>query len=156
MTAELRRLRRLDIEHCQLDPLLVAELDNRFGLHYIDRFASALNTLLPRCNVAWLDPSCEAVDSLHVLDAGWRRENNLCNAPWPVLPNNLVLKLVHSGAAAAVVGPRWDGKAWHHVLAKIAVEDHWSALEPRWSRAPACPVKGGKWGGICLSDLTGP
>eukprot|EP00873_Tetraselmis_striata_P018718 jgi/Tetstr1/438982/TSEL_027474.t1 len=44
--------------------------------HSIDRFASALNTLLPRYNVAWLGPTCKAVDSLHLPDADWRRDNN--------------------------------------------------------------------------------
>eukprot|EP00873_Tetraselmis_striata_P042108 jgi/Tetstr1/462372/TSEL_007378.t1 len=38
----------------------------------IDRFASALNTMVPRYSAAWLDPTCEAVDSLHLPDADWR------------------------------------------------------------------------------------
>eukprot|EP00873_Tetraselmis_striata_P005983 jgi/Tetstr1/426247/TSEL_016567.t1 len=57
---------------------MFAELESRFGPHSIDRFASALNTLIPRYNAAWLDPTCEAVDSLHLPDADWRRENNCC------------------------------------------------------------------------------
>eukprot|EP00873_Tetraselmis_striata_P023059 jgi/Tetstr1/443323/TSEL_031338.t1 len=43
--------------------------ESRFGPHSIHRFESALNTLLPRYNAAWLDPTCEAVDSLHLPDA---------------------------------------------------------------------------------------
>eukprot|EP00873_Tetraselmis_striata_P038086 jgi/Tetstr1/458350/TSEL_044789.t1 len=117
------RLRRhLDSDDWQLDPLLFAERESRFGPHSIDRFASALNTLLPRYNAAWLDPTCEAVDSLHLPDADRRRENNLCNAPWPLLPD-LVQKLQQSGAAATVVAPRWEGKAWHQALTKMAVEE---------------------------------
>eukprot|EP00873_Tetraselmis_striata_P035598 jgi/Tetstr1/455862/TSEL_042651.t1 len=57
-------------------PLMFAELESRFGPHSIDRFASALNTMFPLYNAAWLDPTCEAVDSLHLPDADWRRENN--------------------------------------------------------------------------------
>eukprot|EP00873_Tetraselmis_striata_P010132 jgi/Tetstr1/430396/TSEL_020206.t1 len=64
------------------------ELESRFGLHSIDRFASALNTLLNRCNAAWLDPTCEVVDSLHLSDADWRRENNRCNPPGPCYPTS--------------------------------------------------------------------
>eukprot|EP00873_Tetraselmis_striata_P002689 jgi/Tetstr1/422953/TSEL_013732.t1 len=71
-----RLSRHLDIDDWQLDPLMLAELESRFGPHSIDRFASALNTLLPRYNAAWLDPTCEAVDSLHLPDADLRRENN--------------------------------------------------------------------------------
>eukprot|EP00873_Tetraselmis_striata_P001965 jgi/Tetstr1/422229/TSEL_013081.t1 len=71
--------RHLDSGDWQLHPLLFAEPESRFGPHSIDRFASALNTLLPRYNAAWLDPTCEAVDSLHPPDADWRRrENNCC------------------------------------------------------------------------------
>eukprot|EP00873_Tetraselmis_striata_P004944 jgi/Tetstr1/425208/TSEL_015669.t1 len=102
-------------------------MESRFGPHSIDRFASALNTLLPRYNAAWLDPTCEAVDSLHLPDAGWRRENNWCNAPWPLLPD-LVQKLEQSGAAATVVAPRWEGKAWHQALTEMAVEELTVAL----------------------------
>eukprot|EP00873_Tetraselmis_striata_P006290 jgi/Tetstr1/426554/TSEL_001630.t1 len=117
-----RLSRHLDSDDWQLDPLLFAELESRFGPHSIDRFASALNTLLPRYNAAWLDPACEAVDSLHLPDADWRRENNWCNAPWPLLPD-LVQKLQQSGAAATVVAPRWEGNAWHHALTEMAVEE---------------------------------
>eukprot|EP00873_Tetraselmis_striata_P019321 jgi/Tetstr1/439585/TSEL_028012.t1 len=107
------RLRRhLDNDDWQLDPLMFAELESRFGPHPIDRFASTLNTLLPRYNAAWLHPTCEAEDSLHLPDADWRRENNWCNAPWPLLPD-LMQKLHQSGAAATVVAPQWEGKAWH-------------------------------------------
>eukprot|EP00873_Tetraselmis_striata_P012232 jgi/Tetstr1/432496/TSEL_021870.t1 len=107
---------------------------SRFGPHSIDRFASALNTMLPRYNAAWLDPTCEAVDSLHLPDADWRRENNWFNAPWPVLPD-LVQKLRQSsGAAATVVAPRWEGKAWHHALTEMAVEELKVAPRPGFFR----------------------
>jgi hypothetical protein len=36
--------------------------------HTIDRFASALYTLLPRYNASWLNPSCEVVDALPLFD----------------------------------------------------------------------------------------
>eukprot|EP00873_Tetraselmis_striata_P017506 jgi/Tetstr1/437770/TSEL_026424.t1 len=45
------------------------ELEAIWGAHSVDRFASALNTMLPRYNAAWLDPGCEAVDFLHLSDA---------------------------------------------------------------------------------------
>jgi hypothetical protein len=57
--------RHLDIDDWQLDPSVFHEMDTHFGPHTIDRSASALSTLLPRYNANWLDPSYEAVDSLH-------------------------------------------------------------------------------------------
>jgi hypothetical protein len=44
-------------------------MDTPFGPHTIERFVSGLNTLFPSYNVNWLDPSCEAVDALHLTDA---------------------------------------------------------------------------------------
>eukprot|EP00873_Tetraselmis_striata_P036044 jgi/Tetstr1/456308/TSEL_043064.t1 len=117
-----RLSRHLDSDDWQLDPLALAKLESRFGPHSIDRFASALNTPLPRYNAAWLDPTCEAVDSLHLPDADWRRKNNWCNAPWPMQPD-LVQNLQQSGAAATVVAPQWEGKAWHQALTEMAVEE---------------------------------
>jgi hypothetical protein len=43
-------------------------MDTQLGPHTIDRFASALNTLLLRYNANWLDMPCEAVNSLHLAD----------------------------------------------------------------------------------------
>eukprot|EP00873_Tetraselmis_striata_P023954 jgi/Tetstr1/444218/TSEL_032111.t1 len=85
---------------------------SRFGPHSIDRFASAHNTVLPRYNAAWLDPTCEAVDSLHLPDEDWRRENNWCNAHWPLLPDLVRAKAAAKWrSGATVVAPRWEGKA---------------------------------------------
>jgi hypothetical protein len=64
--------RHLDSDDWQLDPAVFHEMDTQFGPHAIDRFASALNTLPPRYNANWLDPSCEAVDALHLADAAWK------------------------------------------------------------------------------------
>jgi hypothetical protein len=61
--------RHLDSDDWQLDPSVFHEMDTRFGPHTIDRFASALYTLLPQYNANWLDPSCEALDSLHLADS---------------------------------------------------------------------------------------
>jgi hypothetical protein len=114
--------RHLDSDDSRLDPVVFAELDARFGKHSIDRFASALNTLLPRYNASRKDPTCEAVDALHLSDNDWRKENNWCIPPWPLLPN-LVQKLRQSGAASTVVAPRWTGKVWHQALTELASEE---------------------------------
>jgi hypothetical protein len=68
--------RHLDNDEWRLDLVLFAELDLRFGKHSIDRFASALNTLLPSYNAGRKDPTCEAVDALNLVDNDWRKENN--------------------------------------------------------------------------------
>eukprot|EP00873_Tetraselmis_striata_P021261 jgi/Tetstr1/441525/TSEL_029755.t1 len=88
-----------------------------------------MNAMLTRYNAAGLHPGCESVDSLHLSDAEWRRENNYCNPPWPLLPDR-VQKLRQSGAAATVVAlagrarcgtmhlPRWQWRsAWYGLAA---------------------------------------
>jgi hypothetical protein len=49
--------RHLDNDDWRRKPVLVAELDVRFGRHSIDRFASALDTLLYPYNARWRDPT---------------------------------------------------------------------------------------------------
>jgi hypothetical protein len=112
----------LDSDDKQLDPSVFLEMDTQFGSHTINRFASALYTLLPRCNANWLDSSCKAADSLHLADTYWREENEWSNPPWP-LPPDLALKLQHSGATATLVAPRWQGKVWHHALTELACHE---------------------------------
>jgi hypothetical protein len=71
--------RHLGSDDWQQDPSAFHEMDTQFAPHTIDRFASALNTLLPSYNANMLDPSCEAVDSLYLADTQWREKNNRCN-----------------------------------------------------------------------------
>eukprot|EP00873_Tetraselmis_striata_P014463 jgi/Tetstr1/434727/TSEL_023780.t1 len=89
-----RLSRHLDSDDWQLDPIMFAELEAMWGAHSVDRFASALNAMLPRYNAAWLDPGCEAVDSLHLSDAEWRRENNYSPQRYGATRE---LRSVHSG-----------------------------------------------------------
>jgi hypothetical protein len=63
------------MEDWKLDPMLCAELDEGFGRHSIDRFASALSTLLLEYNAGWKDPICKAVDAQYLSDSYWRKQN---------------------------------------------------------------------------------
>jgi len=136
-----RLSRHLDSDDWQLDPLLFAELERRFGPHSIDRFASALSTLLPRYNAAWLDPTCEAVDSLHLPDADWRRENNWCNAPGPCYPTSC--RSCSRVAQRRPSSPR-DGRGRRGTMHS----PRWQRKSSQWSLAPACFVRGGGTGEV--------
>jgi hypothetical protein len=111
--------RELDTEDWQLNPRLFIHLHERWGPHTIDRFASMLNTQLPRFNARWRDPQCEDIDCLRLPDAAWRRENNYCNPPWTALPA-LAAKLDQSQAPATVIAPYWPNKTWYHALSRLA------------------------------------
>ncbi len=88
----------------QLAPRKFRYFDKRRGAHSIDRFASFANKQIVRYNAKWRDGTAEAVDSLHLPDAEWRRENNECNPPWELL-DDLVVKLRTSGGATSVIAP---------------------------------------------------
>ena len=67
-----------DTEDWRLNPLIFQHLDQTFGPHTIDRFASMTSAQLPRYNSRWRDPYTEGVDSLHL---EWSGENNYANPP---------------------------------------------------------------------------
>ena len=87
----------------------------------MDRFASSANKQLPRYNAKLRDGTTEAVDSLHLSDNAWRDEHNWCNPPWELL-DDLVAKLLNSGAAATVIAPCRPKKPWLSHLSEMASE----------------------------------
>ncbi|XRB14270.1 RNA-dependent DNA polymerase [Pseudoscourfieldia marina] len=114
-------LSRLDDEEdWQLNPKVFRMID-AVEQHSVDRFATALNTLLPRFNSRWEQPGAEAVNSLALSDEHWRSEKNWCNPPWSLLPT-LADKLEQSGAAATVVTPDWPRENWAAKLDALAIE----------------------------------
>ncbi|XRB20410.1 reverse transcriptase domain-containing protein [Pseudoscourfieldia marina] len=114
-------LSRLDDEEdWQLNPKVFRMID-AVEQHSVDRFATALNALLPRFNSRWEQPGAEAVNSLALSDEHWRSEKNWCNPPWSLLPT-LADKLEQSGAAATVVTPDWPRENWAAKLDALAIE----------------------------------
>ena len=71
----------LDSSDWQLNPRVFTYLNDQWGPHHIDRFATAENAQLRRYNSKWLDPRTEAVDSLRLFDTEWALEHNWCNPP---------------------------------------------------------------------------
>eukprot|EP00873_Tetraselmis_striata_P021513 jgi/Tetstr1/441777/TSEL_029994.t1 len=133
-----RLSRHLDSDDWQLDPVLFAELEVMWGAHPVDRFVSALNEMLPRYNVAWLDPGCEAADSFHLSDAEWRRENNYRNS----LPD-----LCRSRARAARPLPSWPLAG--RVRCGTMHLPIWRWRSAWYCRAAIFPGRGGGQGAIC-------
>ncbi len=76
----------------QLAPRKLKHFNNKWGPHTVYRFTSYANKQLSRYNAMWRDGSTEAVDSLHLTGAEWRRERDRCNLPWEML-DDLVFKL---------------------------------------------------------------
>jgi hypothetical protein len=110
-----------DTSDWQLRPSVFRYLDKEWGPHSVDRFASFANKQLVRYNAKWRDGKAEAVDSIHLTDEEWRREENWCNPPWALL-DDLAAKLRQSGAGATVIAPKWPRFPWYQQLAELATE----------------------------------
>jgi hypothetical protein len=105
----------------QLAPRVFRHLSGLWGFHTISRFASFANKQLPFYNAKWRDGTTEAVDCLHLPDAYWRGEHNLCNPPWELL-DDLAAKIRSSGAEATVIAPYWPKKPWFVHLTEMSSE----------------------------------
>ena len=94
-----------------------ADLQRRFGPHTVDRYATAVNTLLPRWN--GLLPHPES-DGAGALAQAWAGENSYAFPPPTELPRLAQLLFEQPGAACTVITPYWPAQPWFQVLTEIA------------------------------------
>ena len=94
------------------------QLEQRFGPHTVERFATANNTHLPRFNARFYSPGTEGVDAMA---RSWENENNFVNPPWSLL-GQVAQKLRNERAAATVVAPYWVTATWWTELQDLASE----------------------------------
>ena len=95
-----------------IHPELFRYIDNHFGPHTIDRFASFRTAQLPRYNSRLYDPATEAVDAMA---QHWGHENNFVNAPFSMLPR-ILDKIVAEQAEVTIIAPAWPAQVWYQKL----------------------------------------
>jgi hypothetical protein len=102
----------------QISDWLFDWIQNQWGPHDVDRFASHACHVSPRYNSAFWDPLTEAVDGLA---QDWRGVNNFVHPP-PSLLLQVVQKLrrARGVACTAVVAPDWPGQPWYLPLMVMA------------------------------------
>ena len=100
-----------------LHPGLFQILEDRWGPHSIDRFATSLNTQLPRYNSLFWDVGTEALDAFA---QNWSGENNFVNAPWALIPR-ILEKIVVDQAVATVIAPRFKAQPWFQRLRQLSI-----------------------------------
>lgn len=101
-----------------LHPALFRHIDNLYGPHDIDRFASMTTTQLHLYNSLTYDPFTVGVDALAQKD--WSVMNNYVNAPFFLIPR--VLDVIESQRAiATVIAPIWPAQPWFRRLENMAV-----------------------------------
>ena len=102
----------------QLNPLVFNRIDNIWGPHSIDRFASVTTTQLQTYNSRFADPQTHGIDALAQQD--WRLHNNYVNPPFRLIPR--VLDVVQAQQAeATLIAPYWPSQPWFGKLQSMLV-----------------------------------
>lgn len=118
LNVEADRLSRVSPTYeWKLHPRVFQCIDNMWGPHTVDRFATVMNSQLPQYNSFQYDPCTSGVDALAQSD--WADQNNYCNPPWRLIPRVLE-KLVQQKAEATIIAPWWPQKEWFQKLQRMS------------------------------------
>ena len=107
------RLSRVDDpDDYMLDPEIFKQLDQLWGPHTCDRFASMKTKQLPRFTSKFANPGCESIDAFTV---SWAGENN-----WQFPPPHVVPRILRhmgvNGERGTLVIPYWPSAPWWPLL----------------------------------------
>ena len=97
--------------HYRLRRALFEELDEAWGPHSVDRFASADNRQLPRFCSHFFHPDAEWTDAFSI---GWGEENNWVFPPAPLV-GRAIRRLRSSRAVGTVIAPDGPWASWWHL-----------------------------------------
>lgn len=119
LNTEADRLSRLSLQYeWKMVPVLFQQIDNLFGPHTIDRFASMSTAQLPRYNSQYADPLTSGVDALAQQD--WAREVNFVNAPFRMISRVLDI-IIAQKAHATIIAPHWPSQPWYQKLLDLSI-----------------------------------
>ena len=100
----------------KLHPAIFDLLDQEWGPHTVDRFASWRTAQLPIYNSYFADPYTSAVDAFAQKWVG----NNYINPPFFLL-NRVINKVVQDRATATIIAPWWPNQLWFRTLKSISM-----------------------------------
>ena len=103
----------------KLHPNLFRLIDNYWGPHDIDRFASMMTAQIPIYNSLYWDPLTSGVDALAQKD--WRSYNNYVNAPFGLI-HKVLDTVVQQQASATIIAPFWPGQVWFQRLKSLLID----------------------------------
>ncbi|XP_071148392.1 uncharacterized protein [Mytilus edulis] len=111
----------IDIEDWGTSIAFFRFVDDMWGPHTVDRFASNLNKKLPRFNSKFWNPGVEAVDAL---TQNWNNEVN-----WIVPPISVVCRairhLILCKARGTLIVPKWPSSSfWTRFLKEVCICNH--------------------------------
>ena len=109
---------RDDRQEWRLSDEAFGKVEELFGPHTVDLFASRRNALLPRFFSRWLDPEAAATDAL---SRSWVLEGN----PYAHPPIGLIAKILdkvrEEKCELTLVAPVWASQAWITSLIDMSV-----------------------------------
>lgn len=125
MNTEADRLSKyVDIDDWQITNPFFKDLDEKWGPHTIDRFASFENSKLHRFNSKFYSPNTEGVDAF---SCSWENENNLFVPPVKLIPR-VLKKIFNVPTVGTLVIPLWKSQCFWSMLKSTRynwmVKDH--------------------------------
>ena len=98
-----------------LDPSCFRYIDEAWGPHTIDRFASVQTKQLERYCSRYRNPGCESVDAFTVT---WSKENNWLFPP-PYLIPRVLTHMSAGGEDGTLLVPQWPSAVWWQLLVEM-------------------------------------
>jgi hypothetical protein len=111
------RTQEIDTSDWELARPVWKMLDNLWGPHTWDRFASITNTKCESFTARWFQPGCHWPDAL---TQHWSNQNNFCCPPECIILAALN-KVMESGTEATFVIPSYPAR-WTSLLSRMEVE----------------------------------
>ena len=96
----------------KLNPILFKHLNNIWGPHTVDLFATSVNAQLPKFYTK------ENSAFVH----NWHSENGWANPPWSVI-DAVIDKVITDQATITIVTPWWPSKTWFKRLTQMSTAD---------------------------------
>jgi hypothetical protein len=120
-----------DTDDWQLNPSMFADMDERWGPHQVDRFATHLNWL---CPTFWSRHWCPGTQGIDSFSVSWTGVVNWINPPFGLI-GRAIRKLRAEEAVATVVVPFWRGRHWWCLVAPDG--SHLSEFVADWVWLPS-------------------
>lgn len=114
-------------DHLAIGDAAWARLEQRFGPHTIDRYASVQSARLARFNTELPHPASQGAPALA---QDWHGENNYAFPPLSELPALAQLVASQPQLQATIVAPHWPAQAWYQQLVEAAsYVELWPAVQ---------------------------
>ena len=104
-----------DSNDYMLDPTCFHYIDEAWGPHTVDRFASVQTKQLGRYCSRYRNPGCESVDAFTVT---WSKENNWLFPP-PYLVPRVLRHMSAGGEDETLLVPQWPSAVWWPLLVEM-------------------------------------